>query len=233
LGTYEEEFVMGGVCCAQEEEEEEETDDNTTTTTTTMVEDDGKEVLGRPRHDAAVERSLRVSVVAKLVERKRRLGSPSSLANATGVLLPAEEARRLAFDPAVRYGKEQQSSASPAAAAVRCLCRRSSSSAACSDLTCLNRPSPDAGYLYPGLYRFAPIMASLQELSAVLAPGAASMPHRFFSPGLYLWHDYNNPAVHGVVLVAPSELEVDECGVCGGDGSSCATRRSVRYAIFI
>jgi hypothetical protein len=207
LDTYEEEFVMGGVCCAQEEEEETDNDN------WTMGEDYGGKAVGRPRHDAAMERSPRVSVVTKLVEQMRRLGSPSSLANFTGPHTPA----------AVRSASN---------AAVRCLCRRSSSSD-CSDLTCVYRPSPDAGSLYPGLYRFAPIVASLQELSAVLAPGAASMPHRFFSPGLYLWHDHNNPAVHGVVLVAPSELEVDECGVCGGDGSSCTTRRSVCRAIIL
>jgi hypothetical protein len=56
---------------------------------------------------------------------------------------------------------------------------------------------------------------------AVLAPGAASVPHRFFSPGLYLWHDQRNTAIHGVIVVEPSDIAVDACGVCGGDNSTC------------
>jgi hypothetical protein len=57
---------------------------------------------------------------------------------------------------------------------------------------------------------------------SVLAPGAASVPHRFFSPGLYLWHDQRNTAIHGVVVVEPSDIAVDACGVCGGDNSTCS-----------
>jgi hypothetical protein len=56
---------------------------------------------------------------------------------------------------------------------------------------------------------------------SVLAPGAASVPHRFFSPGLYLWHDQRNTAIHGVIVVEPSDIAVDACGVCGGDNSTC------------
>jgi hypothetical protein len=56
---------------------------------------------------------------------------------------------------------------------------------------------------------------------AVLAPGGASVPHRFFSPGLYLWHDQRNTAIHGVIVVEPSDVAVDACGVCGGDNSTC------------
>ncbi|ELR16378.1 FGGAP repeat domain containing protein [Acanthamoeba castellanii str. Neff] len=56
---------------------------------------------------------------------------------------------------------------------------------------------------------------------SALAPGAASVPHRFFRPGLYLWHDHRNTAIHGVIVVEPSDIAVDACGVCGGDNSTC------------
>jgi hypothetical protein len=56
---------------------------------------------------------------------------------------------------------------------------------------------------------------------SVLAPGGTSMPHRFFTPGVYLWHDARHPALHGALIVEPSDYRVDLCGVCGGDGTSC------------
>jgi hypothetical protein len=146
------------------------------------------------------------------------------------------EVRRAAFDPAARYEGDEELSASPD---VRCLCRRSSSQPARSNeecsaedaffQRCANPSTPDAGYVFPGLFNFAPVVARPDGPSAVLAPGAASMPHRFFSPGLYLWHESNNPAVHGVVLVAPSELVMDDCGVCGGDGASCRDCQGTRF----
>ncbi|ELR23780.1 uncharacterized protein ACA1_025830 [Acanthamoeba castellanii str. Neff] len=74
-------------------------------------------------------------------------------------------------------------------------------------------------------------------LSSETAFGA-SVPHRFCSPGLYLWHDQLNTwgelhelntANHGIIVVEPSDLAVDECGVCGGDNSTCSDRLGVPH----
>jgi hypothetical protein len=64
-------------------------------------------------------------------------------------------------------------------------------------------------------------VASRPDGPSALAPGGASMPHRFFTPGVYLWHDARHPAVHGAIVVEPSSYAPDACGVCGGDGSAC------------
>ncbi len=133
------------------------------------------------------------------------------------------EVRRSVFDPAARYERDISS------AEASCLCRRSSSSSSQSSEKCSAEdaffqrcdPGANGGYVFPGLFNFAPIVAKTDGPSALLAPGAASMPHRFFSPGLYLWHDSNHPSIHGVVLVRPSDTVVDACGVCGGDSTSC------------
>jgi hypothetical protein len=63
--------------------------------------------------------------------------------------------------------------------------------------------------------------ANRPDRRSVLASGGASMPHRFFTPGVYLWHDARHPAVRGAIVVEPSRYAPDACGVCGGDNSSC------------
>ncbi len=72
---------MSGVCCAQEAEAEYDT---------AMVENDDGEPADR-QHEAGVRRPLRASVVAKLVETKLRHDLLASIANSTGVVLPAME----------------------------------------------------------------------------------------------------------------------------------------------
>jgi translation initiation factor 6 (eIF-6) len=84
VGVYDSmEFVMGGVCCGQEGSTDDY--DNTTTTMDFVEVDEVDRLLD------AVTRSRRVSVVATLIERKRRLDHLLSLANSTGVLLPTVE----------------------------------------------------------------------------------------------------------------------------------------------
>jgi Tfp pilus assembly protein PilE len=72
------------VCCAQEVEADYDS-------TTIMAEDDDGEPADR-LHETGVRRSLRVSVVAALVEAQLRLDRLTTLANSTGVFLhPVEE----------------------------------------------------------------------------------------------------------------------------------------------
>ncbi|NEJ84013.1 hypothetical protein GR268_47105, partial [Rhizobium leguminosarum] len=80
--------------------------------------------------------------------------------------------------------------------------------------------SPSGGAKYSTTLIDA-VAAPGRDGRSALAPGAASVPHRFFSPGLYLWHDQRNTAIHGVIVVEPSDIAVDACGVCGGDNSTC------------
>jgi hypothetical protein len=237
-----EEFVMSGVCCDQGA-----TDYNSTA----AADDEAVEYLlhdvthsadlAGVRWSSAGNRSgLRASVVAKLVALRQRLQHLEALANSTGTSSQmTAKVRRFGFDPTAE--EEDEEDELPASPDVLCLCRRSSSSSQpalsndeCSAADaffrrCANPSTPDAGYAFPGLFNFAPVVARPDGPSATLAPGAASMPHRFFNPGLYLWHDSNNPAVHGVVLVAPSELVMDDCGVCGGDGTSCRDCQGTRF----
>jgi hypothetical protein len=73
-----------------------------------------------------------------------------------------------------------------------------------------------------GLFDFNSVSNMRQTAGpGVLAPGEASMAHRSFSPGVYLWHDARHPALKGVLVVAPSDRQVDACGVCGGDSTAC------------
>jgi hypothetical protein len=46
------------------------------------------------------------------------------------------------------------------------------------------------------------------------------------SAGLYLWHDQRNTAIHGIIVVEPSDLAVDECV---GDNSTCSDRLGVQH----
>lgn len=44
-----------------------------------------------------------------------------------------------------------------------------------------------------------------------------------------MWHDSNNPAIHGTIIVDPSDLVMDACGVCGGNGTTCLDCKRTPY----
>lgn len=79
------------------------------------------------------------------------------------------------------------------------------------------------------LYDFSGLTRTGQADPSVLSPGGVSSPHRLFSPGIYVWYDSNNPAIHGVIIVDPSDLMIDQCGVCGGNGTTCLDCKGVPF----